>query len=131
MNGQPLAVSEPLSFEHALIATGFSYEVELRRVQGRQVADLLTRARDVRRCGSAALDLAWTAAGRVDGYYEFGLNPWDWSAGGLLVREAGGETVAWTMDFDHGSRSGLVAGGALVRRGLEGWLAVHGAERAR
>ncbi len=49
--------------------------------------------RDIRRGGAAAIDLAWVAAGRLDGYYERGLNPWDWAAGTLLVREAGGQVL--------------------------------------
>jgi fructose-1,6-bisphosphatase/inositol monophosphatase family enzyme len=56
------------------------------------VARLLPLARDIRRAGAAALDLAWTAAGRLDAFYESGLNPWDWAAGHLLVEEAGGVT---------------------------------------
>ena len=51
---------------------------------------MLPAVRDIRRAGSAALDLAWLAAGRLDAYYERGLNAWDWAAGSLLVREAGG-----------------------------------------
>ncbi len=56
------------------------------------VARLLPLARDIRRAGAAALDLAWVAAGRLDAFYESGLNPWDWAAGHLLVEEAGGVT---------------------------------------
>jgi myo-inositol-1(or 4)-monophosphatase len=55
---------------------------------------LRTRARDIRRAGAAALDLAWVAAGRLDAFYESGLNPWDWAAGHLLVEEAGG-AIRW------------------------------------
>jgi myo-inositol-1(or 4)-monophosphatase len=73
-----------------LVATGFAYDPVVRAVQGRWVAELVTRVRDVRRSGSAALDLAWVAAGRVDAFLEVGLGVWDWAAGGLLVTEAGG-----------------------------------------
>jgi myo-inositol-1(or 4)-monophosphatase len=60
--------------------------------QANVVARLLPRARDIRRAGAAALDLAWTAAGRLDAFYESGLKRWDWAAGHLLVEEAGGVT---------------------------------------
>jgi myo-inositol-1(or 4)-monophosphatase len=73
----------------ALVATGFGYLAGRRRVQGEVVAALLPRIRDIRRGGSAAVDLCNVAAGRVDGYYERGLNPWDFAAGALIAREAG------------------------------------------
>jgi myo-inositol-1(or 4)-monophosphatase len=73
----------------AMVATGFGYDAEVRRLQARVVAELLPQVRDIRRLGSAALDLAWTAAGRYDAYYERGLNAWDLAAGVLLCRRAG------------------------------------------
>ena len=81
--------SRPESLEHTLVATGFGYRVEQRRAQGAAVAELLTRVRDIRRNGSAALDLCSAAAGRVDAYYELHLNPWDHAAGALVAAEAG------------------------------------------
>jgi len=89
VGAEPLAVSGPSSLEQTLVATGFGYRAELRRAQGAAVADLLPRVRDIRRCGSAALDLCSVAAGRVDAYYELGLNPWDHAAGALIAAEAG------------------------------------------
>jgi myo-inositol-1(or 4)-monophosphatase len=71
------------------VATGFGYRAEQRRAQGAAVADLLPRVRDIRRYGSSALDLCSLAAGRVDAYYELGLNRWDHAAGGLIAAEAG------------------------------------------
>lgn len=91
-NGRPLAVSGCDRLERAMVATGFSYEPARRAEQAAAVAQLLPLARDIRRAGAAALDLAWTAAGRLDAFYESGLNPWDWAAGHLLVEEAGGVT---------------------------------------
>jgi myo-inositol-1(or 4)-monophosphatase len=85
----PLAVSSPPSLEQTLVATGFGYRAEARRAQGAAVADLLPRVRDIRRFGSSALDLCSLAAGRVDAYYELGLNPWDHAAGALIAAEAG------------------------------------------
>jgi myo-inositol-1(or 4)-monophosphatase len=73
----------------ALIGTGFGYDPARRRVQGEVVAALLPVVRDIRRGGSAAADLCSVAAGRVDAYYERGLNYWDHAAGGLIAREAG------------------------------------------
>jgi myo-inositol-1(or 4)-monophosphatase len=67
---------------------------------------VLPRVRDLRRAGAAALDLAWLAAGRLDGYWERGLKPWDWAAGRLLVTEAGGAVAEL-----EGERHGLVAAG--------------------
>ena len=85
-----LAVTPLTDLGHALVATGFSYSADERREQARREALILPRIRDVRRAGSAALDLAWCAAGRLDAYAEAGGNPWDWAAGRLLVTEAGG-----------------------------------------
>jgi myo-inositol-1(or 4)-monophosphatase len=84
-----LAGSGPMSLEQTLVATGFGYRVEQRRAQGAVVAALLPRVRDIRRHGSAALDLCSAAAGRVDAYYELDLKPWDHAAGALVAAEAG------------------------------------------
>ncbi|MGY2067666.1 inositol monophosphatase family protein [Blastococcus sp. SYSU DS0619] len=84
-----LAVNRPESLDRTLVATGFGYRVEQRRAQGAVVARLLPRVRDIRRFGSAALDLCAVAAGRVDAYYELDLNPWDHAAGALVASEAG------------------------------------------
>ena len=78
-----------MPLDRALIATGFGYDVERRRHAAQVAAVVLPRVRDIRRIGSAALDLAALATGRVDGYYERGLGPWDLAAGGLIAREAG------------------------------------------
>ncbi len=75
--------------EQALVSTGFGYEVPRRVVQGAVVGALLPRVRDIRRGGSCAVDLSSLAAGRVDAYYERGVNYWDWAAGGLVATEAG------------------------------------------
>jgi myo-inositol-1(or 4)-monophosphatase len=77
----------------ALIATGFSYLADRRVQQASLLVDVLPKVRDIRRFGSAALDLCWVAAGRFDGYYEWGVNPWDVAAGKLIAREAGAETA--------------------------------------
>ncbi|MBD0281119.1 MAG: inositol monophosphatase [Thermoleophilaceae bacterium] len=86
----PLHVTDRRTLDRALVATGFSYEPIRRSAQADVVRTILPRVRDIRRAGAAALDLAWLAAGRVDAYYERGVNHWDWAAGRLLVEEAGG-----------------------------------------
>ena len=93
VGGEPVRVRECKRLETALVATGFGYEPARRAQQAELVAHMLPRVRDIRRAGAAALDLAWVAAGRLDGYYERGLKPWDWAAGRLLVEEAGGEVL--------------------------------------
>jgi myo-inositol-1(or 4)-monophosphatase len=88
-----LVVSDKRDLASALIATGFGYDAAQRVTQGRIIAKVLGDVRDVRRFGSAALDLSWTAAGRFDGYFESVENPWDWMAGAMFVREAGGRVT--------------------------------------
>lgn len=89
---RPIQVTLQASVETALVSTGFGYDPARRAFQGRVLAEIVPRVRDIRRGGSAALDLCWVACGRVDAYYEFGLNDWDMAAGALIVREAGGRT---------------------------------------
>jgi myo-inositol-1(or 4)-monophosphatase len=101
LNNEPLRLDAPPSLETALIATGFGYDAERRGKQGQVLARVLPRIRDVRRAGAAALDLCWLAAGRVDAYYERGLNPWDWAAARIVVEEAGG-AVADLEGDPHG-----------------------------
>ncbi|WP_461030841.1 inositol monophosphatase family protein, partial [Streptomyces sparsus] len=91
-NGDPVRCRPAPPLHQALIGTGFSYLRDRRAVQGRLVAELLPQVRDIRRSGSAALDLCDVAGGRLDGYYERGTNPWDYAAGELIAREAGART---------------------------------------
>jgi myo-inositol-1(or 4)-monophosphatase len=92
-DGRELHGSTQAEMAQAMVATGFGYAAELRALQGAVIARLLPEVRDIRRLGSAALDLAWTAAGRYDAFYERGLNAWDLAAGALLCRRAGLEVV--------------------------------------
>jgi myo-inositol-1(or 4)-monophosphatase len=85
----PLRVPSRTDLATAMVATGFGYDPVVRAAQAEVVARLLPQVRDIRRIGSAALDLAWTAAGRFDAYYEHGLNAWDWAAGSMLCLAAG------------------------------------------
>jgi fructose-1,6-bisphosphatase/inositol monophosphatase family enzyme len=84
-----LSCNDGVPMSDALVATGFSYQASQRAVQGGIVARLLPKVRDIRRAGSAALDLCSLASGRVDAYYESGMHLWDIAAGGLIAREAG------------------------------------------
>ena len=109
--GRSLAVSPVTDPAMALVATGFSYDAAERSGQAAIAARLAGSVRDLRRAGSAALDLAWVAAGRLDAYFEVSRSPWDSAAGELLVREAGG-AVTWT---DHRE---IVASGPGVHTAL-------------
>jgi len=99
LNRRPITVrpaGPPL--DHALIATGFGYDADRRGAQGAVLARVLPAVRDVRRAGSAALDLCTVACGRLDGYYERGLQHWDFAAGALIAAEAG----AWVGTLEGG-----------------------------
>ena len=85
----PLRCRPGVPLDQALVATGFGYRAQRRTVQGEVVAALLPRIRDIRRNGVASVDLCAVAAGRLDGYYERGLNYWDYAAGALIAAEAG------------------------------------------
>lgn len=89
LNGEPVDRPGRGSLATALVATGFGYDAAQRAEQGALAATVLPRCRDLRRAGSAALDLAWTAAGRVDAFYEHGVQRWDVAAGLLLCEGAG------------------------------------------
>jgi len=84
-----LVVAEPPTAAQALVATGFGYAEQRRREQGAVIASLLPAVRDIRRLGAAAIDLCHVACGRVDAYFERGLQPWDLAAGQLIAAEAG------------------------------------------
>jgi myo-inositol-1(or 4)-monophosphatase len=101
----------------ALLATGFGYDPATHDGDLARVRRVMPVARDLRRIGSAALDLAYVAAGRLDGYFERGLNPWDHAAGALLVTEAGGRVGGY-----RGHRAGramTIAAGDAVYRAIE------------
>lgn len=89
LNSRRIHVAEP-SAAGALLATGFGYDPATHAGDLATVGRVMPMARDLRRGGSAALDLSFVAAGRLDGYFERGLQPWDFAAGSLIVQEAGG-----------------------------------------
>lgn len=95
-NGRPIGCTDTANLERALLVTGFPYEIaENPHGAIDTFAHVLRSGIAVRRLGSAALDLAWLAAGRYDGFWEVSLNPWDVAAGILLVREAGGRVGSY------------------------------------
>jgi myo-inositol-1(or 4)-monophosphatase len=89
LNGEPIRASARAELASALIATGFGYDAAVRSRQATVLCRVLPAARDIRRGGAAALDLAWCACGRFDAYYERGVKPWDLSAGTLICERAG------------------------------------------
>ncbi|MGH3691615.1 MAG: inositol monophosphatase family protein [Microbacterium sp.] len=114
LDGNRLAVTDETP-AGALLATGFGYDPTTHEGDIATVARVMPMARDLRRMGAAALDLAYVAAGRLDGYFERGLRPWDFAAGALLVEEAGG--VVSRIDVDS-PRPMLIAGGPDVHARL-------------
>ena len=112
--------------EGPLLATGFPFRHPARI--GRYLAafeELFLRSSDMRRAGSAALDLAYVAAGRVDGFWEMGLSPWDIAAGELLVVEAGGRVSDWSGGEGHRDSGWIAAGGPATHEFLTSVLAAH------
>ena len=93
LNGKRLKCNEPIELNRALLATGFHYVKEFREVQLKQFNNLILNVRDIRRNGSAAIDICHVAAGLVDGYYEIGLHPWDRDAADLIASEAGAKVT--------------------------------------
>ena len=106
LDGQRLAVRPGTDLAHAVIGTGFSYDAGTRAAQAAVLSRLLPAVADIRRCGSAALDLADVASGRIDAFYENDLSPWDWAAGALLAAEAGASVSELP---GPGGRSGILA----------------------
>jgi len=110
LDGMRLAVNPEPTPAGALLATGFGYDAATHAGDIARVARVMPLARDVRRIGAASLDFAFVAAGRLDGYFERGLHPWDHAAGALLVTEAGG-FVGGYDDLDVWGRRLFVAAG--------------------
>ncbi len=104
LNDAPIRVGTPASLATSLVATGFSYDSDRRRAQAHALIEVLPAVRDIRRFGGAALDLCSLACGRVDAYYERGLQPWDLAAGALIATEAG--AIVDTHEADNGALVG-------------------------
>jgi myo-inositol-1(or 4)-monophosphatase len=122
-----LRCSAAVPLGQALIGTGFGYDAGRRQIQGEVVAALLPYVRDIRRAGSAAVDLCSVAAGRLDAFYERGLNYWDFAAGGLIAREAGA-TVGGLAGRPESTSLTVAAGPGLYQE-LEAFLSRLNPER--
>lgn len=96
LNGKPIRVSATKNLSESLIVTGFPYDFKRKQDFARHLTTFLMQSRGIRRDGSAAIDMAYVACGRFDGFWEEGLNPWDMAAGKLLIEEAGG----WVTDYN-------------------------------
>jgi myo-inositol-1(or 4)-monophosphatase len=106
-DGEPICGSTVEQLGLALVATGFSYDADVRSRQAQVALELLPRVRDIRRVGAAALDLCWTACGRYDAFFERGLQAWDHAAGALVCARAGLEVLR--LEAGDGLPSGVAA----------------------
>ncbi len=121
LGGSRIAVAAPVQLSQALVGTGFSYTAENRVRQAKTLVGLLGRVRDVRRQGSAALDLCDVACGRMNAYFERGLNPWDLAAGALIASEAGARVSG--LGVERPDHEGILAAepalAAILAKALE------------
>jgi myo-inositol-1(or 4)-monophosphatase len=126
--GTSLRLDAPPRLADALVGTGFNYDAALRARQAEVLTRVIPVVRDIRRAGAAALDLCWVAAGRVDAFFEAGLQPWDWAAGALIASESG----AWVGDLEGGppSRSMTLAAAPELAGRLRALLVEAGAGSA-
>ena len=115
LNGFRIRVKQPKELNSAILATGFPFKSKQHvNAYMEMFKTLFLKTADMRRAGSAALDLAYVAAGRVDGFFEIGLKPWDTAAGELLVIEAGGIVGDFTGNHNHETSGNIVAGGTRI-----------------
>lgn len=114
----------------ALVGTGFSYDATRRAQQVAILQRLLPKVRDIRRKGSAALDLCYLAAGQLDAYYEHGIHPWDWAAGALIASEAGAVVHVPALSTSGDAFSPVYAYGQGLSGSMEPVLEKAGAMRA-
>ncbi len=118
-NGERMTISQQHSLDGAFLATGFAFQLGERFPKWlKALQNVFPHAKGIRRAGSAALDLAHTACGIYDGYFEMGLKAWDIAAGVLLVQEAGGVVSDWDGGHTWFETGNLVAGNLWVQQGL-------------
>jgi myo-inositol-1(or 4)-monophosphatase len=119
LNQRPIRVSRTLDLQESLLAVGFPYTI---RQNSLRVMDhfgkMVTRAQGIRRLGSAAIDLAYVAAGRLDGFWEEGLKPWDTAAGVVIVREAGGVVSDYGGNPYHPFMNTIVASNPHIHQAM-------------
>ncbi|MEI2416897.1 inositol monophosphatase family protein [Orrella sp. JC864] len=126
LNGRRIACSRTAGLDDAVLATGFPFrDFSFADQYMPMLHQAIHTSRGVRRHGAAALDLAWTACGRFDGYWEMGLAPWDVAAGTLLVREAGGTALDMRQAEPWPKSGNVVAGNPQVAAALLGMIAPH------
>ncbi|QNR23862.1 MULTISPECIES: inositol monophosphatase family protein [Croceimicrobium] len=125
-NDRPIKVSDESEFSKTLLATGFPY-YDFDRLEpfNKLLAHCYTHTRGVRRLGSAATDLAYVAAGRFNGYFEYGLSPWDVAAGILLVQEAGGKVTNFSAGPDAVFSGEIVASADAIFNEFQGLVAEY------
>ena len=114
LNGKAIKCNDPVELDRAMLSTGFHYRREIRKIEVEQFNKLILQVRDIRRIGSAAMDICNVASGIVDGYFEMGLYPWDRDAAALIATEAGAK-VTVTGDL-------TLAAGPYLHRNLEAIL---------
>ena len=121
LNGQPIKVSTTDRLDRALLATGFPYDIRERLPETLAPLDrMLGIAQGMRRAGSAALDMAYVACGRFDGFWEENLKPWDTAAGCFLIEEAGGRITPFSGgDYDLYAPNILASNGLLHKNLLD------------
>jgi myo-inositol-1(or 4)-monophosphatase len=113
LNNKPIRVSTTEQLSESLVVTGFPYDFKSRPNFERNLMQFMLNSRGVRRDGSAAIDMAYVACGRFDGFWEDGLNPWDIAAGVLLIEEAGGQISGY-----DGSKFNIYSPPILATNGL-------------
>ncbi len=124
LNNSPMNVTQTDILIESLVATGFPYETERFLPELiKQLENILPKVRDIRRAGAAALDLAYVSCGRLDGFYERDLKPWDTSAGWLLVKEAGGKVTNFNNDPFSPFVPEIIASNGKIHQQLVGVLA--------
>jgi myo-inositol-1(or 4)-monophosphatase len=121
LNGNRIAVSPVSDLKDSLISTGFPFrQKEHIDLYLRLFKNIFNRVSDIRRAGSAALDLAYLACGRCEGFFEIGLSPWDIAAGALMIKEAGGIVTDFSGGNNYLSTGNIVAGAPEIHRELLG-----------
>src|SRR5215216_7422464 len=125
LNGAPIHVSGVDRLISSILVTGFSYDFERRAQQAEIWLDFLTRVQAIRQTGSAALNLCYIAAGRLEGYWERGISPWDVSAGAVIVTEAGGTVTDMRGGAFHSDDREILASNGKLHPGLLDIITAH------
>lgn len=124
LNGKKIECGKPESLSKSLIATGFPYyDFEKMDSYINILKDLIKNSHGLRRCGSAAIDLAWVASGRFDGYFEYNINSWDIAAGCLILQEAGGKSTNFKGEDKYVFERNIVAGAATIHHDFQNIVA--------